>query len=133
MVQTAIKELGQCSDIDLEDLKAALIKQAQIQAQAGSSSNHRAAVLGDVELQGLNDCLRTLQQQQQQQGEVVDPECQTYLDKLDAKAESDDGSPGYKIAWRLKNDPKAYCGCIERIDVGVGPDCTGWGVVRVLG
>lgn len=118
-MQAAIKDLGQCSDIDLEDLKAALIKQ--------QATGQRAAVLGDVELDDVNKCLHKLQQGAD---ESELEECRSYMDKLDAKAEANDGSPGWKVASKLKHDSETYCACIGKIDVNVGPDCTGWGVVR---
>jgi hypothetical protein len=131
MVQAAVKELGACSDIDMDDLKAALIKQAQQQAAQAAmpGGRGRVAVLGDVDLEGLNDCLRRLQEQQQGNDVEADAACQQYMDAFDAKAEAKDGSPGYKVASRLKHDPEAYCGCVGRINVDVGADCTGWGVV----
>lgn len=118
MLQTAIKQLGACSDIEVDDVRNALIQQA-----------HHASMFGGEELEELNACLRTLRNQDQKQaqerqgGPVLD-NCQKYLDK----AEANDGSPGWKVASKLKHDPE-YCSCVRLINVDVGPNCTGFGVV----
>lgn len=120
VVQAAVKQLGACSDIDADEVRSALITQA---------ATH-AAVLGSVDVDGLSACLVEQQEQGDRGAGALGADCQRYLDKLDDKAEADDGSIGWKIASKLKQDPETYCGCIALINADVGPECTGLGVVR---
>lgn len=114
-VQVAARALGACMDERIDDVKEALF----LQAKHGN-------VLGGIDVGQITACWEA----QEYENIALSPACAEELARFDEKASSHDGSPGAKIASKLRDHPEELCACIESID-SAGVECKGWGVVSV--